>query len=318
MEDELISLMALDDDEAKKYRGRSDGPKCVIRNALSEGAAGSRRTTAVSRCWRKMAGWLQDLSGAKCKKEKAEAVRKLLYYRHPPPAKALATQQQQDSFANFEAWKNIIKEDMLGYSVWVETFRCTAIRNAEREERAAQHATMVKWAKWIHEGPAHGLRRQHQYSRVAHGWAPTALSSGITEAIKEEDELEGIEGISIDELNLVRFEQGLAGTPAGAQQEADDEASKWGKHWGTDQECEPLKWPTDMGAPLMDLLVEELVDACLTFPVETGLGWDRWHPRVVARLSRPLQEMLINILLECEEEGMWPNAVELVFDCATS
>jgi len=130
MENELISLMALDDDEAKKYRGRSDGPKYVIRNALGEGAAGSRRTTAVLRWWRKMAGWLQDLSGAKCKKEKAEAVRKLLYYRHPPPAKALATQQQQDSFANFEAWKSIIMEDMLGYSVWVETFRCTAIRNA--------------------------------------------------------------------------------------------------------------------------------------------------------------------------------------------
>ena len=74
-----------------------------------------------------MAGWFQDLSGARCDKEKAEAVRKLLYYRHPPPAKALATQQQQDSFANFEAWKSIIKESMLGFSVWVEALRGMAI-----------------------------------------------------------------------------------------------------------------------------------------------------------------------------------------------
>ena len=139
---------------------------------MGDGAAGSRRTTAVSRCWRKMAGWLQDLSGASCDKEKTEAVRKLLYYRHPPPAKALATQQQQDSFASFEAWKSIIKENMLGFSVWVEALRGMAIQNAEREERAAQYATVVKWSKWIHEGPAHGLRRQHQYSRVAHGWTP--------------------------------------------------------------------------------------------------------------------------------------------------
>ena len=105
MEDELTSLMAIDEVEANKFRGRSQGPRFVQRNALEENAAGARRTTAVSRCWRRMAGWMQDWKGASCPKEKAEAVRKLLHYKHAPPARAMATQQQKDSFGNFTAWQ---------------------------------------------------------------------------------------------------------------------------------------------------------------------------------------------------------------------
>ena len=70
---------------------------------------------------------------------------------------------------------------------------------------------------------------------------PTAPSTGVVADLNQGDELEDLEGISVKELNQVRFEQGQAGTPAGAQQESDDEAEKWAKHWGTGREWEPLQ-----------------------------------------------------------------------------
>ena len=64
-----------------------------------------------------------------------------------------------------------------------------------------------------------------------------------------------------------------------------------------------LKWPDDLGEELPALLAEELLEACGTFPNETGLGWDRWHPKVVCRLSMQTVQLLISILLDCERTG---------------
>lgn len=44
-----------------------------------------------------------------------------------------------------------------------------ATNNAGTEEKAAQHASLIKWTQWIHEGPADGLRRQHRFSRTVNG-----------------------------------------------------------------------------------------------------------------------------------------------------
>ena len=79
------------------------------------------------------------------------------------------------------------------------------------------------------------------------GWTPTAKSIGVIPGIDQNDELEDFEGLGIDGLNAIRLEQDSAGTPATAQQEADDEAEAWSKTWGDGQQMEELKWPTDMG-----------------------------------------------------------------------
>ena len=58
---------------------------------------------------------------------------------------------------------------MLQNKSWTEAFKKAAVANAEKEERAAQHASLMKWTQWIHEGPADGQRRQHRFSRNAKG-----------------------------------------------------------------------------------------------------------------------------------------------------
>ena len=75
---------------------------------------------------------------------------------------------------------------------------------------------------------------------------------------------------------------------------------------------EPLQWPDDMGESLPDIWVDDLLEAALTFPNETGLGWDRLHPKVVCRLSRALVLDLVRIMIICEQVGEWPDNVALV------
>ena len=130
--------------------------------------------------------------------------------------------------------------------------------------------------------------------------------------IDQQDELEDFEVLGVDDLNAIRFDQASAGTPATAQQEADDEAEAWSKHWGAGMQMEELKWPTDMGDDLPSLLVEELLEASRTFPTEKGLGWDQWHPKVIERLSHSTLLLLVAILMECERTGEWPAGVALV------
>ena len=114
----------------------------------------------------------------------------------------------------------------------VGALKTAATNNAENEEKTAQHASLMRWTQWIHEGPADGQRRQHSFSRTVKGWTPAAKRTGIIVGIDQSDELEDLEGVGVDELNQIRLDQTIVGTPATAQQDADDEAEAWSKHWG--------------------------------------------------------------------------------------
>ena len=82
---------------------------------------------------------------------------------------------------------------MLGYESWVTALKAAATANAEKEEKAAQYASLVKWTQWIHKGPADGLRRQHRFSRTVKGWTATGKSSGFIADVDQADELEDLE-----------------------------------------------------------------------------------------------------------------------------
>ena len=81
---------------------------------------------------------------------------------------------------------------------------------------------------------------------------------------------------------------------------------------GKDLKSEPLKWPADLGKDLSKIIREELIEAARTFPNHTGLGWDRLHPRNIERLTDETIELLVKVMMLCEEEGEWPRAVALV------
>ena len=53
MEEDTASLLAVDGKAKEAIMGRNDGPKFVMKSALGENNGGTRRTTAVSRAWRR-------------------------------------------------------------------------------------------------------------------------------------------------------------------------------------------------------------------------------------------------------------------------
>ena len=138
VEGEASSLQAAEGRAKEALKGRVEGPKFVIKNALGENDGGARRTTAVSRAYRLSSKWLNILDGPASAEEKRLATRRLRSYDHPGPESGGATPQQKRSFATFEAWRSLLTDGRLETSVWVAILKDMATQNAEAEERAAQ------------------------------------------------------------------------------------------------------------------------------------------------------------------------------------
>ena len=78
--------------------------------------------------------------------------------------------------------------------------RAVATKEAEKQEAAAQNSALNKWKVYLQEGPASGLRRQHQFTKVATGWTETAVAEGVPNTIGEYDEMSGFSQAQVDAL----------------------------------------------------------------------------------------------------------------------
>ena len=90
MEQELVDVNGLDPSQAKRYTGRSSGPEFVWKSALNE-EIGNRRTTSVSRAWRRTSNWLAEILRSRNLVASKLAVSKVLFFVHPLPNKEKAT-----------------------------------------------------------------------------------------------------------------------------------------------------------------------------------------------------------------------------------
>jgi len=123
--------------------------------------------------------------------------------------------------------------------------RQVANRQAEREEAAAQLASIKGYILWVVGGPAGGLRRQHQFTRIATGWTETALNKQSGNELGDQDDLDGLSEVQIE---AIKAEIGDERSPADAQAEVNDIAVAWKKVWGHDllDNSDPV-WPVDIG-----------------------------------------------------------------------
>jgi hypothetical protein len=58
-----------------------------------------------------------------------------------------------------------------------------------------------------------------------------------------------------------------------------------------------------------------MCSAALTFPVGTGLGWDKMHPRALLRLPSQAIEALVRLCIIAEVLCTWPEAIGIVLVC---
>jgi hypothetical protein len=104
------------------------------------------------------------------------------------------------------------------------------------------------------------------------------------------------DGLSEEQLRQLKLTAVVKGAPVDAQCEANDQASAWAVQWGADlKEVKQVDWPSDMGTPPAKLMVHAIKKAALTFPADTGLGWDGIHPRAICRLSNDTVEWLVEV-----------------------
>ena len=241
-----MQIAGLEGVAADSHVGRSSGPKYVWVDQSECEVAGPARTTSVSRAWRRSAGWLADILRAK-KAATADTARwKLLFYEHPLPDLGYATPEQIWSMELFNAWRSNVTEENTFTPAWVKTFKAIAEKQADKEEEAARIAATVKFAAWLQEGPANGLRRQHRFSRTADGWCETMLVGEDGSEVNERDDLDGLSEQQLASVKGCGKEACLS--PAEAQQEANRAAKDWGGHWGCElKDQEELQWPVDMG-----------------------------------------------------------------------
>ena len=147
----------------------------------------------------------------------AAAKWKLLDYKHQLLTHDPALQER---VAAFRAWRQLIGPAVLNSPTWVKSFLLVAAKEAEAAETWANAAATKKFAEWVRDGPAGGLKRQHLFARTATGWTSDQVGGQTDTQLSEHDELDGI---TEQQLKAALDPELHTGTPVGAQHTANVE-----------------------------------------------------------------------------------------------
>ena len=100
--------------------------------------------------------------------------------------------EMAEEAAAFRTWRYMCNEAVLSSKTWVESFLQVASKAAERADDSAARAATTRFAEWVAEGPANGLKRQRLFSRCATGWVADQTDEQMATNFSELDDLEGI------------------------------------------------------------------------------------------------------------------------------
>ena len=143
----------------------------------------------------------------------------------------------QQSALDFQAWRGRLHLLPLDNAVIVKQLYVQALELARKSAEQAARAAARNFSKWLHEGPSAGLKRQHQLSRTAVGWIPTAVAS--VEAGEHELELDEADLPAVAEA--ARMQRSLQ-APLSMQQSAEVERQRWAEEWAVGQDLAQPSW----------------------------------------------------------------------------
>ena len=127
-----------------------------------------------------------------------------------------------------------------------------------------------------------------------------------------------MDGLSASDMAEVMRHECSGPAPLDAQQVAEEQADEWCSIWrvGADNDgaISMIEAIDDPAVP-PELLMAELLYSLTSFPCDTGLGWDKVHPRAIRRASAKWLLALLKLLIRCEAEGKWPQVIALVIIC---
>ena len=297
VENELADVCSLDGHERSLAVGRAMGPQFVLQPALGPVGSDSTRVRPVTAAWQVLAAWLGQLQQALCAQQ---VLRSRTPHEQNRPwtrcrpectvARIRLRLMRTDwthlgnslEASEFNQWLTGIVDHLLCNLPYVVS---TRLATAKRARSLATHDLAERrksWISWLHGGPSAGLGRQHRMTRIALGWIPSPVA-----AVVDDDPEYG--DCADDAVRL-----------------------DWAAVWRVGTPEPSPAWPDMLGEPLPPLCVHAFVTACETFAPNTGLGWDRIHPRALLRLSRGAIVSLLRILILCEVLGEWPLAMGVV------
>ena len=223
----------------------------------------------------------------------------------------MALRREKDSeVMEIQEWLKV----MFQSSDWAEGsvvgYVATAAGRMEEVQLKLSSRIHDDWRKWLVDGPAGGIGRQHRFLRTPQGWIPSTV--GKLRGIQDKE----MRKVQDDHDREFRLITGVSNemAPLGKQDEAEELAEEWGGHWGEGQEHGQWEGGSDR-VTLTELTVERLDKAAMTFPIRTGLGWDGIHPRAVTRLPHKVKVLMVELFSAAERVGRWPAASHEVVVC---
>ena len=228
----------------------------------------------------------------------------------------------------WSAWIVQVHAALLGHVTrrWIGQLGALAAAQAISVAKQNGAAACAAFKTWLQDGPATGLGRQHKFTRVTMGWTASTLlrtqeshegDSGLQHGEPLDGEAHMGEGVCAEfpDASDVLDEQGQCGGPEDAdrpatlQEEAENDATRWGAEWLCDAQGYSLPWPEHMGQTLPPLDVTKVKAAIFSFSASTGLGWDRMHPHAWLRAGPAALGALLHLLQLVEQCGRWPAAI---------
>ena len=152
----LLDLMGVEERTRAKLANWAGGPQSVWKNAASPKATDRVRASPVSRAWLREVTWLRDLAANSNAATSKVAEWNLRFYKHDL---AVDDPYLQADAASFRAWAKIVSSADLQNQTWIKSFIAVASKEAEHADDKAARLASARFADWLQEGPAKGLKR---------------------------------------------------------------------------------------------------------------------------------------------------------------
>ena len=311
-EAQIADISGLVGKERKKFCTRSDGPRLITRPALGRPGSKEPKVSRVTLGWRVVAGWLKDITlgfwkdpGSPFNAKAMRARWKLLHHSWPELREGL----HDDALRQWVA--AITPADLLdsGKVAWL---RASVLDIHQQASKYDADKAAAAWSSWLSEGPARSLGRHHRMSRTSTGWIPSKC--GVESVSPHVDDNEDCV-YEPDDISDEAVRQHNC-TPLSSQDEVDLEALTWKAEWKVDAAPPDIPWPKEtVGGSIGPITLNVARRAAATFPTDTGLGWDKLHPRAISRCSDAAILALIRILVAAERLSRWPELVGIVIIC---
>ena len=319
-ESSVSDILSLSGAERMHTCSRSKGHKFSIQPAIGRPGSNSPRLSNVTQAWKCISVWFSDMlcalkpSASTALKNRAARAKWHIRFHcwdhlgESSHACAVVAWMRNIPCVSFECRVSLV------FLQWVA--RTIADRAMHYDCRKAE----LSYKSWLADGPGAGISKLHRMTRVQGGWFPSTVSvcpymadhAAPTDA---DDNDADSAGDPLDLISESALEQPLV-APLSSLDEANHLAGTWGKEWGVGTSQPSICWPDFAEQPcLPDLSCQLVRKACATFPCGSGLGWDKFHPRSLVRLSDAALLALIRLFILAELLGQWPSLIGIVIVC---